>query len=91
MFREIQSFGRSSSRHADMISIPGGIFRMGSDRHYGKEAPAHRVTVDAFAGIGASHQTGWTGPVAPLIENLRAPRSPAYLEAGRVAIFARGS
>src|SRR5882757_10041350 len=33
---------------ADMISIPGGTFRMGSDRHYPEEAPAHRVTVDAF-------------------------------------------
>src|SRR5690242_19428518 len=32
----------------DMIRIPGGTFRMGSDRHYSEEAPAHRVTVDAF-------------------------------------------
>jgi formylglycine-generating enzyme required for sulfatase activity len=31
-----------------MIRIPGGTFRMGSDRHYKEEAPAHRVTVDAF-------------------------------------------
>lgn len=28
--------------------IPGGTFRMGSDRHYPEEAPAHRVTVDGF-------------------------------------------
>lgn len=34
--------------HSDMIWIPGGAFRMGSDRHYPEEAPAHRVTVDAF-------------------------------------------
>ena len=32
----------------DMISIPGGTFMMGSDRHYAEEAPCHRVTVDAF-------------------------------------------
>jgi formylglycine-generating enzyme len=32
----------------DMIRIPGGVFRMGSDRHYPEEAPAHRVSVDAF-------------------------------------------
>jgi formylglycine-generating enzyme len=32
----------------DMVHIPGGSFRMGSDRHYAEEAPAHRVTVDAF-------------------------------------------
>jgi formylglycine-generating enzyme required for sulfatase activity len=33
---------------ADMIFVPGGTFRMGSDRHYAEEAPVHRVTVDAF-------------------------------------------
>jgi formylglycine-generating enzyme len=31
-----------------MARIPGGSFLMGSDRHYAEEAPAHRVTVDAF-------------------------------------------
>lgn len=42
--------GRFNSRQAnrDMIWIPGGTFRMGSDRHYPEEAPAHRVTVDGF-------------------------------------------
>ena len=34
--------------HHDMIWIPGGTFRMGSDRHYPEEAPVHRVTVDGF-------------------------------------------
>ena len=33
---------------ADMIRIPGGTFRMGSDYHYPEEAPAHAVTVDSF-------------------------------------------
>ena len=32
----------------NMIFIPGGTFRMGSDKHYPEEAPAHRVTVDGF-------------------------------------------
>ena len=33
---------------ADMLWIPGGTFRMGSDNHYAEERPAHRVTVDGF-------------------------------------------
>ncbi len=33
---------------ADMISVPGGEYRMGSDKHYPEEAPVHRVKVDAF-------------------------------------------
>jgi sulfatase modifying factor 1 len=32
----------------DMIWIPGGTFRMGSDRHYPEEAPARLVAVNAF-------------------------------------------
>jgi formylglycine-generating enzyme len=35
-------------RHADMCLVPGGTFRMGSDRHYPEEAPAHRVAVEGF-------------------------------------------
>ena len=31
-----------------MAWIPGGVFLMGSDRHYPEEAPAHRVKVDGF-------------------------------------------
>src|SRR5215213_11702992 len=31
-----------------MVWIPGGSFRMGSDRHYPEEAPAHHVSVDGF-------------------------------------------
>jgi len=32
----------------DMIHVPGGTFRMGSERFYPEEAPVHRVTVDPF-------------------------------------------
>ena len=31
-----------------MVELPGGTFRMGSDRHYPEEAPVHRVTVGPF-------------------------------------------
>jgi len=31
-----------------MIFVSGGTFRMGSDKHYPEEAPAHHVTVDGF-------------------------------------------
>jgi formylglycine-generating enzyme len=34
--------------HPDMVWVPGGTFRMGSDGHYPEEAPVHRVTVDGF-------------------------------------------
>jgi sulfatase modifying factor 1 len=32
----------------DMSLVPGGVFMMGSDRHYADEAPARRVRVDPF-------------------------------------------
>ena len=32
----------------EMVFIPGGTFRMGSDRHYPEEAPVHRVSVSDF-------------------------------------------
>jgi hypothetical protein len=44
---------------------------------------------DNGAGIGASHQTGWTGLVAPLIEIFGHLDAKGYLEAGRAAVFAR--
>jgi formylglycine-generating enzyme required for sulfatase activity len=33
---------------ADMVFVPDGAFRMGSDSHYPEEAPAHRVRMDGF-------------------------------------------
>ena len=39
------------------------------------------------AGIGASHQTGWTGLVAPLIEIFGRLDAKGFLEHGRDAAF----
>ena len=39
---------RSELRNPDMLLVPGGTFRMGSDKHYPEEAPLHRITVDGF-------------------------------------------
>ena len=36
------------SRPGDMVWIPGGVFQMGSDRHYPEEAPVSQVRVDGF-------------------------------------------
>ena len=35
-------------QHADMVRVPGGLFRMGSDVHYKEERPARDVRVDSF-------------------------------------------
>src|SRR5271166_1337663 len=40
--------GPSSLAPQGMAHIPGGVFRMGSDRHYREEAPSHLVRVDEF-------------------------------------------
>src|SRR6516165_1942351 len=37
-----------TSPHVDLVWIPGGTFRKGSDRHYTEEAPVHRVTGGGF-------------------------------------------
>lgn len=39
---------KAQQASAGMILLPGGTFRMGSDRHYAEEGPAHPVKVDAF-------------------------------------------
>ena len=44
---------------------------------------------DNGAGIGASHQTGWSGLVATLIELFRTLDAARVLEVGKEAAFTR--
>jgi hypothetical protein len=44
---------------------------------------------DNGAGLGASHQTGWTGVVAKFIDLFNRLDGPKFLEAGRSGAFAR--
>lgn len=46
---------------------------------------------DNGAGLGASHQTGWTGAVAKLIQLFGVLDAQKALEGGKVAAFARGT
>jgi formylglycine-generating enzyme len=39
---------RTETRADEWVSLPGGLFTMGSDDHYPEEAPTHRVRVSPF-------------------------------------------
>jgi hypothetical protein len=45
---------------------------------------------DSGAGLGASHQTGWTGTVATLIRLFGSLDAKTLLEGGKAAAFVRG-
>ena len=44
---------------------------------------------DNGAGIGASHQTGWTGVIAGLIDIFGKLDAQALMQGGREAVFGR--
>jgi hypothetical protein len=44
---------------------------------------------DNGAGLGASHQTGWTGVIARLMHLFAALKSDVFLQTGRKAIFTK--
>jgi hypothetical protein len=68
----------------------GGVEKFQGDPHWRDNLLFYEYFHgDNGAGIGASHQTGWTGLVAPLIEIFGHLDARAYLEAGRAAVFER--
>jgi hypothetical protein len=68
----------------------GGAEKFQSDPHWRDNLLFYEYFHgDNGAGIGASHQTGWTGLVAPLIEIFGRLDARTYLEAGRAAAFER--
>jgi hypothetical protein len=66
-----------------------------SERQWGTVREDYSENGDAWnyfshgAGIGASHQTGWTGVVAALIEIFGKLDAQAVLQGGREAVFGR--
>src|SRR5438309_4317830 len=48
MMRAVDELLPMDIKTSDMVWIPGGMFRMGSNDHYPEEAPVHRVTIDGF-------------------------------------------
>jgi hypothetical protein len=68
----------------------GGLEKFQSDPHWRDHILFHEYFHgDNGAGIGASHQTGWSGLVALLIELFRTLDAARLLEGGKEAAFTR--
>lgn len=71
--------------------VYGGTERFQSDPHWRDHILFYEFFHgDNGAGLGASHQTGWTGLVAKLIQLYGAMDPQNLLKAGRIAAFGRG-
>jgi hypothetical protein len=72
--------------------VYGGTERFQSDPHWRDYILFYEYFHgDNGAGLGASHQTGWTGAVAKLIQLFGVLDAQKALEGGKVAAFARGT
>src|SRR4029453_17957276 len=84
----------SASPADDMRWIPGGEFRMGSDRHYPEERPAHRVRVGGFE-VDATPVTNadFAGFAAAAghVTVAERPLDPSLYPGARPAMLAPGS
>jgi len=70
--------------------VYGGVEKFQSDQHWRDHILFYEYFHgDNGAGLGASHQTGWTGVVAKLIELFGVLDAKTYIEIGKEAAFAR--
>jgi hypothetical protein len=68
----------------------GGLEKFQTDPHWRDHILFHEYFHgDNGAGVGASHQTGWSGLVATLIELFRSFDAARLLKAGKQAAFIR--
>jgi hypothetical protein len=72
--------------------VHGGTEKFQTDPHWRD----HLLFYEYFhgdngAGLGASHQTGWTGVVAKAIQLYGSLNAERMLELGRAAAFPRGA
>jgi hypothetical protein len=72
-------------------AVHGGAEKFQTDPHWRDHILFYEYFHgDNGAGLGASHQTGWTGVVAKLIQLFGMLDSTKVLEGGKGAVFARG-
>ncbi|HSE57138.1 MAG TPA: glucosidase, partial [Nitrospiraceae bacterium] len=72
--------------------VYGGTDKFQSDPHWRDHILFYEYFHgDNGAGLGASHQTGWTGVVAKIIQLFGMLDPKKLLEAGKVAAFVRGT
>jgi hypothetical protein len=72
--------------------VYGGTEKFQSDPHWRDHILFYEyVHCDNGAGLGASHQTGWTGLVAKAIELFGYLDPKRMLELGKEAAFSRGA
>jgi hypothetical protein len=70
--------------------VYGGTEKFQTDPHWRDHLLFYEYFhADNGAGLGASHQTGWTGVVAKLIQLFGLLDAKKLLEAGRAAVFTR--
>ena len=70
--------------------VYGGMEKFQTDPHWRDHILFHEyLHGDNGAGLGASHQTGWTGLVATLIQLFGRLDPKQVLEGGKMAAFAR--